>query len=106
MLRTLDLFGGHRRAGKETQQAGKDERHDEISDCDGKREQQQTRRAGHADGGHEPDGGGGCEALDPILTDKDEARAYKADAGDDLCGDTGWIDEISKKRAAAVPTTV
>ena len=99
MLRTLDLFGGHERSGQEAQQARKNERHNKVCDCDGEREQQEARRAGHADGGHEPDRGGGCEALDPVLPHEDETRADKADAGDDLCGDTGRVenDEILRK---------
>ena len=75
MLRTLGLFCGCRSTRKKTHYEGKDKRHNNISDRDGEREQQQARRAGHADGGHEPDGGGGRQSLDPILTDKDETRA-------------------------------
>jgi DNA primase len=51
-------------------------------------------RIGYAPGGggHEPDGGGGGQALDSVLPDEDKTRTNKADAGNDLRGDTGRVE--------------
>ena len=68
------------------------ERDDEVGDRDDDGEQQQAGATGHAYTGYEPDGGRGGEPLDAIVVHKDDAGADEADAGDDLRGNTGWIE--------------
>ena len=46
----------------------------------------ETGAEGHADGRGGPDAGSRRQALDDVMTDKDDARTEKADAGDNLGG--------------------
>jgi len=43
-----------------------------TSECDRECQQQQASCAGHADCCYEPNGGGDCQTLDPVLTHKNE----------------------------------
>lgn len=91
MLCPFALSAGYRRAGEEARQAGKDKRHNKISQGDRQREQFQTRRARHPYRGNQPNCRGSGEPLDPILPHKDDTRADEADAGDNLRGDAGRV---------------
>jgi len=80
-----------RRARKEAQQQWKEQRHNEIGECDSECEQYETRRTRHADCCNKPDRGSSCQTLNPILPVQDKTCADKADTGDDLRCDAGWI---------------
>ena len=87
------LLRGQRRAGQEAHEWGENQSDDEVGEGHGQRQVGQTGAAGHADGGDEPDGGGGGEAVDFFVVDEDQAGADEADAGDYLGGDAGGVED-------------
>ena len=56
-------------------------------------EQEQAGTGGHPDGRRLPDGGRGGQPVHRAAAEDDDARAEKADARDDLGGDTGRVDD-------------
>ena len=72
----------------DAEEHGEDEERDERG---GDRQRVEAGAGRHADGGVDPDGGGGGQAADVTLSAQDRAAAEKADAGDDLRRDARRI---------------
>jgi hypothetical protein len=100
------LSAGGSLKGKEAHEQRKDKRHNKVSQRDSKREEEQTRPAGHPNSRNKPDRGGGSKTLDLILPYKYKTGADKADAGHNLRSNTRRIKNnttVSKNIHKAVP---
>jgi hypothetical protein len=88
----VGLLGGDGGSGEKAYQPGEDKGYDEVGQGDCGSEEEKTCATCHAYSRDEPDGGGGGEAVDSILSDEDQSSSDEADACHDLGGDTRGVE--------------
>ena len=86
------LLGGDGGSWEKSYQLGEEKGDDEVGCGDCGSEEEKTCSTCHAYSGDEPDGGGGGEAVDSILSDEDQPCPDEADACNDLGGDTRGVE--------------
>jgi hypothetical protein len=72
---------------------GQKKNYDKVAGRDDDCQDRQSCATSHSDGSREPYGGCGRQAADDVLTHENNATANKADSGDNLRGDTGWVED-------------